>query len=65
MAWGPWILKGSVWPLARPDRSVLQSRLATSVHQPRHDHKEPHPTEIRAGCGCFLLSSGCGRGMYY
>ena len=44
---------------------LAPSRLATGVHQLRHNHRAPDPTELCVGCSLFLLSSGGARGTYY
>ena len=44
---------------------ATQTRLATSVCQPRHDQMEQGPTEPRIGRSMFLLSSGGAGGGYY
>ena len=43
-----------------PRGGGVQSRLAASICQPRHDRMEHGPTEPHAGRGTFLLSLWCG-----
>ena len=43
----------------------MGTRLATSVHQRRHNQMEQGPTEPHAGRSTFLLSSGGAGGGYY